>query len=267
MRISFIGAGKAGCSLASYFKKCGEVICGFYSPNTKVKEFDLFDTPDEAARSCELLIISVNDDSISEVWNHLDKSALRGKTVCHLSGSLTSEIFCGADDINICSMHPMLAFSSRDTSFNYIKNAFFTLEGDGNAMNVLSRLLEHCGNSFRIIDSKNKTAYHAAACFVSNFMTAVCAEGFSILKEECGFDDNEILKAMSPLISVNAENICKNGIKKSLTGPVSRGDAGTIKKHINAISGRKLRIYKQLSAVLAEESGHTELLPILSENK
>lgn len=267
MKISFIGAGKAGLSLASYFEKCGEEICGFYSPHTVSDKFKMFDNADMAADAGELVIISVNDDSIANVWNKLDKSKLYDKTVCHLSGSLTSHIFNGDHAVSRCSMHPMLAFSSSDTGFDNIKSAFFTLEGDNDAVETLGNLLKRCGNEYKIINADSKAAYHAAACFVSNFMTAVCAEGFSILKENCGFSDDEILKAMAPLISVNAENICKKGIKNSLTGPVSRGDADTVRKHLKVLSGRKKHIYKILSSVLAEESGHAEILSLMNNDK
>lgn len=265
MRIAFIGAGKAGCSLAGYFRDCGEEVAGFYSPNTRAAGFNMYDSAEKAAEESDLLIISVNDDSISAVWQGLDRAALRGKTVCHLSGSLTSEVFGAHEGVNVCSLHPVLAFSSRETEFKYIKSAFFTLEGDDEAIKLISELVERCGNRYKVIKAESKAAYHAAACFVSNFMTAVCAEGFDILREECGFTDREALMAMSPLIEVNAANICKKGIKPSLTGPVSRGDSGTVTKHLKALAGRKRDIYKLLSSVLAEESGHTELLPLFEE--
>lgn len=265
MKIAFIGAGKAGCSLAEYFKACGEIIVGFYSPNTTVTGFNMYNSADSAAKECELLIISVNDDSIADVWSCLDRSSLKGKTVCHLSGSLTSDILNDHAGVNVCSMHPLLAFSSRQTEFKYIKNAFFTLEGDELATNLTAELLERCGNEYKVIKADSKAAYHAAACFVSNFMTAVCAEGFDILKEECGFTDSEALKAMRPLIEINAANVCRKGVKQSLTGPVSRGDVGTVKKHLKALTGRKQEIYKLLSSVLAEESGHIEIMKLLEE--
>lgn len=266
MKIGFIGAGKAGCSLASYFKSRGEKITGFYSPHNKLDIFKNYKTAEEVAENCELLIISVKDDVISDVWHSLQNKSIRCKTVCHLSGSLTSSVFDSADGISVCSMHPLLAFNSVNTPVEAIGRAYFTLEGDDNAVRVLSDLLERCGNRYKVIKAESKTLYHAAACFVSNFVTAVCAEGFSILEKSCGFTDKEAAEAFGALIEENARNVCKNGIKGSLTGPVSRGDAGTVIKHMHALSGREKEIYKILSEVLAEESGHRELIPIIKED-
>lgn len=267
MKIGFIGAGKAGCSLASYFISMGEEIAGFYSPHNKVNMFRNYSSVEEVADNSELLIVSVKDDAISDVWHDLKNKHIKCKTVCHLSGSLTSSVFDSPGEISVCSMHPLLAFNSVNTPVEAIGRAYFTLEGDDNAVRVLSDLLERCGNRYKVIKAENKTLYHAAACFVSNFVTAVCAEGFSILEKSCGFTDKEAQEAFGALIEENARNVCKNGIKGSLTGPVSRGDAGTVIKHMKALSGREKEIYKMLSEVLAEESGHRELLSVIETEK
>ena len=212
--------------------------------------------------------MTVTDSAIAEVWNGSDKEMFNSsnKILCHCSGSLSSEIFTGADSSRICSVHPMLAFPSKNVPINQIKNTFFTIEGGSTALCTIKQILDKCGNPYREISAQNKVKYHAAACFASNFMTAVCAESFSLM-EQCGFSEEEARLALSPLITGNAENICKRGIQSSLTGPVSRGDALTVTKHVQELDGRKLMIYRLLSSVLAELSGHSEIKNIIFERE
>lgn len=256
--IGFIGAGKAGCSLAYYFRSKGIGVSGFYSRHDPEEDFEFFDSAHGVILKSDIIFITVTDTAIEEVWNGLDKTALKNKIVCHCSGSLTSDIFVGADKDMVCSVHPMLAFNSRRVPLERISRAFFTLEGGKTAVKEISRILDKCENKYRTIDAANKVKYHAAACFASNFAVAVSAEAFSLM-EECGFGADEAREALSPLIMGNACNICKNGIKGALTGPVSRGDAITVKKHLSVLSGRRKEIYKLLSMILARESGHDEL--------
>ena len=256
--IGFIGAGKAGCSLARYFKGRGIGVSGFYSRHAPDEDFEFYDSALELIFKSDIIFITVTDTAIKDVWNGLDKTALENKIVCHCSGSLTSDIFEGADKDKVCSVHPMLAFNSTRVPQERVSRAFFTLEGGKTAVKEISRILDKCENKYKIIDAQDKVKYHAAACFASNFAVAVSAEAFSLM-EECGFAEDEARAAMAPLIMGNAQNICKNGVKGALTGPVARGDGITVKKHLSALEGRRREIYRLLSMVLAEESGHDEL--------
>lgn len=157
----------------------------------------------------------------------------------------------------VCSVHPMLAFAGKNVPTEQISKAYFTLEGGEQALEVIKNVLSICKNPYRIISAQNKVKYHAAACFASNFVVAVCAKAFELMNE-CGFSEDEARSALAPLICENAANICKYGIKNSLTGPVSRGDVVTVSKHIAALDDKSKDIYKMLSSILAELSGHDE---------
>ncbi len=261
--LGFIGAGRVGCSLARYFYDNGVTVAGVYTRGENRSGFSSFCSADELVRSCDTVFITVNDAAIAEVWHGIGADAADGRVICHCSGSAASDIFAGADEELVCSVHPMLAFSSKETSAEQIRRAFFTLEGGSSAVMRMAELLDSCGNEYKIISRDCKPLYHAAACFASNLVTAVCSEALELMRK-CGFSNNEALEALTPLIEENVRNICEKGIKQSLTGPVSRGDAVTVSEHLRALDGRQRDIYIQLSRVLAELSGHTELADLLS---
>lgn len=262
--IGFIGAGRAGCSLARYFRANGESISGFYSRSDVPEDFAAFKSAAELAENSDTVFISVPDSAISSVWKELGADNARGRYVYHISGAESSDVFCGADMKMVCSAHPMLAFSSKNTPPEQIKRAFFTLEGGDDAVREISELLMRCGNRYAVISADVKPLYHASACFASNFVTAVCAEAEKMLCR-CGFSGEDALSALVPLIEGNVENICAKGIRRSLTGPVVRGDVNTVKKHLSVLEGERKDIYRLLSSVLAEISGHNEMLPLLKE--
>lgn len=262
--MGFIGAGRVGCSLARYFFERGITVSGLFGRSGVPEEFRSFKAADEVFLNSDVILVTVTDSAIAEIWNGSDKKAFNNsnKILCHCSGSLSSEIFTGADSRRICSVHPMLAFPGKNVSTEVISTAFFTIEGGDTALKAIRQILDICGNPYREIPPECKVKYHAAACFASNFMTAVCAEAFSLM-QQCGFTEDEARNALAPLILGNAENICKYGIKKALTGPVSRGDALTVNKHLAELDGRLSKVYKLLSAELAEQSGHEEILDIV----
>ena len=252
-----------GCSLARYFSERNVTVSGLFGRSGVPEGFCRFKTIDEVFFSSDVILVTVTDSAIAGIWNGSDKDAFNNsnKILCHCSGSLSSEIFTGADPQRICSVHPMLAFPSKNVPETVISTAFFTIEGGNIALKAVRRILDICGNTYREILPECKVKYHAAACFASNFMTAVCAQAFSLMNQ-CGFSEEEARSALSPLILGNAENICRYGIKPALTGPMSRGDALTVNKHMAELDGRLLEVYKLLSEELAYWSGHEEILEI-----
>lgn len=241
--------------MAKYFKYRSIDISGFYigshSNNTKA-DFKIFGDLQNLINKSDIIFLTVTDRAISGVWSRLENMNIKNKTICHCSGSLSSEIFINADKYNAycCSLHPILPFETPDVSISEISKAYFTIEGNEKAVQNISKLLEICKNPYYIIESKDKAKYHCAACFASNFVVAVCEKAARIMSE-CGFEYDEALKAMTPLILSNVNNICNKGTLGALTGPVERNDTETVKKHLDVLSDKDKALYKDLTKILA----------------
>lgn len=256
IKAGFIGAGKVGCSLSAYFMYCGIDVTGIYARNKQAetdRNLFYFSAADDVVAQSDIIFITVTDSAIAEVWNGLDKTNISGKIICHCSGSLSSDIFNKADcaDAHFCSLHPMQAFNSRQTSFDKLSKTFFTIEGDNAAITALSNILNKCGNSFCCIDKKDKSLYHAAAVFASNYIVANVHKAISLLNQ-CGFSDDDALAALSPMLMGNISAICKNGVVKALTGPIERNDLITIEKHLDCLDNETSLLYKALGLSLIE---------------
>lgn len=237
-------------SLAYYFRSKGIKISGFSSRRNNTEEFTFLSCGEIVSKS-DIIFITVTDTLIPEIWNKIRHMDLTDKIICHCSGSVSSEIFVGANPQMVCSVHPMLAFNSRHTSLKAVSEAFFTVEGGERAIDAVSEILSICGNRFKVITSQNKAKYHAASCFASNFVVSVCYEAEKLLME-CGFEKAEAHRALGTLMRCNMDNIISVGCEKAITGPAVRGDAVTIERHMQTLSDKERQLYQGLTDIIYE---------------
>ncbi len=291
MRIGFIGAGKVGFTLGKYItEKLDKInsvysddfcVTGYFSKNPEsAKEAAQFtDTKaynnlGSITDSSDVLMLTVPDGEILEVWESLKSFDLKDMIICHCSGAMTSQIFSGVTKAGAFgySIHPMYAISSKTKSYKEIDNAFFTVEGDEKWLLGIKGFINLCGNECVIISSDNKVKYHAASVFASNLVTGLFNQSVKLLTD-CGFSENEARKAIIPLFSGNADGVAKNGAVKALTGPVERNDIYTVKKHLQVLMGDEKEIYAALSKQLVgiakkkhPDRSYEEMLDILNED-
>lgn len=193
------------------------------------------------------------------------------------------------------SIHPLLAVSSRYDSYQEFSNALFTIESlylpaqsedaeqemdkpahvqeslhPGTTMHKakhaaymrtgaahlqdLQSLLESTGLTVQMLMPKQKLLYHSAAVMASNLMVGLIHDAEMILKS-VGFSSGNAHLALSPLLSLNAENIAKKGCIGALTGPIERNDVETVQselEELKALDADTAEIYRLLSKQVVE---------------
>lgn len=280
--IGFIGAGKAGVTLGSYFLSKGLEISGYFSRTmdsalfaARITGSSAFSSLKELIEHSDILIISTPDDVLPGLWSKLRKLELTGRIVVHLSGSLSSDIFegIGQKGASGYSVHPMFAFSGRDGSFDGLQDAFFTLEGPDERMEEVRELFHTTGNRTLVIETEHKTRYHASNVMVSNLVIALISSGCGSF-EKCGIAEADPLEALLPLIRFNIENISAKGLAGALTGPAERNDVNTVRKHLDVLDEEEKALYILLTkklATLARKKNpgrdYTSLLALLEDNR
>lgn len=256
VKTGLIGAGRVGCSLGKYLAEKGKTVTGFYSKSfesaTEAAEFTSTDSlsvmafhdMEELVALSDTLIITTPDDEIGKVWDRMKEMSIDGRIICHVSGSLSSDVFTGIDKKQAygASIHPLLAFRDKYSSYEQLHNGFFTLEGDDTALRSMETLLQELGNPYRVIERKAKAAYHCAASILSNDVLALLEVGYGLL-QECGFTEKEARESTASLIRGNVENVLENGTLSSMTGPIVRGDVSTVEKHLQVLKGEEREIY------------------------
>ncbi len=262
MRIGFVGAGKVGFSLGKYFTERNLCVSGYCSQNSKsAKEAAKFtgtkyyETLKEITEDSDTLFLTVNDGAISGVYSEIAMLEISGKMICHCSGAMSSEVFDGIREKGAFgySVHPIYAFNHKLKSYQGLSQVYFTIEGALEHLEDMVNLFRQIGNKAEVISKEEKVRYHLAAVFASNLVEGLYDYASDLL-ESCGLSREFSKKALLPLFLGNAKAIGDYGVEKALTGPVERGDAETVEKHLNASDGDEREIYTLLSQKLVEIS-------------
>lgn len=243
MKIGFIGAGKVGFSLGKYFTVNGLTLSGYYSrcisSAKAAADFTnscCYENLEAIVKDSDALFLTVPDNCINDIYSQIIVTSVKGKLICHCSGALSArDAFPDIDKSGAFgySIHPLFPVSDKYSSYEGLSDAFFTIEGCSEHLELWKYIFNRIGNRVLFIDKKYKNKYHTAAAMASNQIIAVISESADLL-EQCGFSGNDALMALKPLIVNNIENIFNNGIIRSLTGPVERSDISTVKKNINS---------------------------------
>ncbi len=258
MQIGIIGAGRVGCSMGKYLVGHGADVLGYYDTNDRAAEeaaqftgTERYDTLAELVSASKLIFITTPDGIILSVWEQIRHLPLAQKIICHCSGALSSDSFSGIEDTRAAclSIHPMLPFSNRFSSYEQLEKAFFTVEGDSSAIQVVSAMFEGFGNRVCSIRAEDKPRYHAAASILSNQVVAVLDCGYALL-EQCGFSREEAIAATATLVRQNVNNVIENGCVSALTGPIERDDLGTVQKHLACLNEEDAQMYCTLGTKL-----------------
>lgn len=259
MKVGFIGAGKVGTAIGCYFFIKGINVAGYFSRSmssavqaSKLTQSMVYTSLDELAKVVDIIFVSVPDDTIKAVAQALSLLPVdwNTKVVIHLSGALTSDVLwpLAHKGATVSSLHPMLSFGDIDTAVGGLRSTHFTLEGKGILLGIIEELMNECGNLWTFISTENKVLYHAAACIMSNYLVTLLDTGLDIL-QTAGFEREEAIQLARPLVQMTVDNVMHLGTERALTGPISRGDLGTLEKHIDKLkiySNNWLEIYKIL---------------------
>ena len=258
MKIGIIGAGRVGCSIGKYLRTKDIELAGYYDVDSaaakEAAEFtrtESFDSLKQLADQSQIIFITTPDSFIIPVWEQLKELSLTNQIICHCSGALSSDSFSGAKEagVSCCSVHPMLPFSNKFSSYQQLEHAFFTVEGHPYAVEIITDLLTSYGNEVCQIDGKAKPKYHAAASILSNQVIAVLDMGYRLLKD-CGFSREKAIAATAALVRQNIENVISQGCVHALTGPIERGDVSTVEKHLQVLNPEDAALYRMLGTRL-----------------
>lgn len=280
MKTGFIGAGRVGCSIGKYFTEAGIPIVGYYDTSaesaasaaafTASRSFSAL--PDLVSQ-CSLLFLTTPDSMITHTWEEVRTLSIAGKIICHCSGALPADALTGIEQTGAfgCSVHPLLAFSDRFSSYEQLHNAFFTIEGQEPAVQSVSELLTGLGNTVCRIPGDCKAKYHAAASILSNQVIAVLDTGYRLL-EACGFTREEARNATKELVRQNIAHVLEKDCYDALTGPIERGDIQTVQKHLACLNEEDQKMYQILGFKLVQiakqknpAQDYTALLHLLND--
>jgi predicted short-subunit dehydrogenase-like oxidoreductase (DUF2520 family) len=242
---AIIGAGMVGTAIGYLLKKAGYEIVAIADKSAAALRRAQSYTggkacrkPQEVLREADCILITTPDDIILSVCKDIARSPLiKGKYIFHMSGAGGLDLLDPARKAGaaVASIHPLQSFSSIDNAIQNIPSSYFGITADAKAKTQAETIVLALGGKPIYISSQQKSLYHAAACVASNYLVSLLNVVESIY-QSIGINENDAKKAYLPLIYGSLKNIELSGSVQALTGPIARGDSGTIQKHVDAIN-------------------------------
>ncbi len=237
MKVFILGAGHVGTALSIIFKRVGLDVFIASRHLESVRKaakvsYGKVCMPEEVV-GADIVFLTVPDSEIVNAAERIKKFLSEKQIVVHTSGAFSSDII-GFLPSHVASLHPLKSFADPVSSANSIEGTLFTFEGDSRAKSVLEDLVKKIGGKFVEIDRENKILYHLAAVLTANYTVSLVNVSVNILRS-IGFSEKNAEFALANLLNGVVRNIKNKGVVASLTGPIERGDAETIKEHLKAI--------------------------------
>ncbi|HKQ69416.1 MAG TPA: Rossmann-like and DUF2520 domain-containing protein [Polyangiaceae bacterium] len=243
LSVFVLGAGKVGTSLTRALRSRGaRVTLRAHRKGLPAKGID-----------ADLLILAVRDGQLEALVEELavGRAVGRSTAVVHCAGALGPEPLerLRGVALGVAQMHPMISFAS-PRSLPTLAGGQLHVEGDPAAARAARKVARLLGMTARTIPNLDKVAYHAAAGLVANGAAALAAAGQRLLVLG-GVRADIATDMLGPLLRSVADNVERLGLPYALTGPVRRGDAKGVARHLDVIAERApelLPLYRALVA-------------------
>jgi predicted short-subunit dehydrogenase-like oxidoreductase (DUF2520 family) len=189
-----------------------------------------------ALRPARVWMLAVGDDQIEPVCAQLAKAGLlAGAVVFHCSGAKSSAALC-SDGAATASVHPVRSFADPQAVADAFDGTFCGIEGEAEALTLLTPAFEAIGARLVPIDAAAKTVYHAASVFASNYLTTVMDAALRAY-QAAGIPPDVARALAAPLATETLANILRLGPEAALSGPIARGDMATVARQQQAVTG------------------------------
>lgn len=244
LKLGFIGAGTVGTALATRLSQQGYPVVAVSSRSkTSAQRLAeavggclILDAQGVADRA-ELVFITTPDDAIAQVASSVRWH--KGQDVVHCSGADSAAILEPAQKLGAETgvFHPLQTFASIKQAIENIPGSTFAIEASEPLLSTLKEMATALGGHFIELKASDKVLYHTAAVFACNYLVTLVKLATDLWQS---FDvpQGQAVRALLPLLRGTIHNIETIGIPQCLTGPIARGDVGTIKKHLDALRQR-----------------------------
>ena len=240
--IGIVGAGAVGTALGVALSRAGWRIHAVASRSRERRDrfqalvpgVRAFDQAPPLVEEVELIVLAVPDDAIPAVAGSIHMYS--GQAMVHTSGLIGAEALASAmaAGTQVGSFHPLVAFADLERAVAALHGATIAIEGDDQLLDLLARMAEAVGGVPVRLAPGAKPAYHAAAVLAAGGFDALL-DAIAELGRVAGLDEAGSLAIYGPLIEQTLGNARTLGIAAALTGPMTRGDRGTVTSHLAAL--------------------------------
>ncbi|MGH8828307.1 MAG: Rossmann-like and DUF2520 domain-containing protein [Jiangellaceae bacterium] len=240
--VGVVGTGRVGGVQGAALARAGHhVVAGYGVSMTSRVRADallpgvpLVDVA-EVFRRADLVLLAVPDDALPALIEGLAATGTvrPGQFVVHTSGRYGIGILDPATEAGALplALHPAMTFTGTSVDLQRLGGATFGVTAPAPLWPVAEALVVEMGAEPVRVEEDQRGLYHAALAHGANHLVTLVNDAMDLLRA-AGVSDPD--RSLAPLLSAALDNVLRSG-DEALTGPVARGDAGTVAQHLSEI--------------------------------
>ncbi|GAA2720400.1 Rossmann-like and DUF2520 domain-containing protein [Actinocorallia aurantiaca] len=240
LKVGVVGAGRVGAVLAAALARAGHRVVAASAVSSRLRAEELlpgvpFLAPQEVVAAADLVLLTVPDDALAELAEGMVAAGVgvQGKLFAHASGRHGTAVLAplAREGGLPLALHPVMTFTGRTGDLERLSGISFGVTAPGPLRPVAEALVVEMGAEPVWIEEEHRTTYHAALALGANHLVTLVVESCGLLSAAGVAEPGRML---GPLLGAALDNALRLG-GQGLTGPVARGDAGTVSDHLAAL--------------------------------
>lgn len=264
LRVGVVGAGRVGAVIGAALARAGHTVVGASGvSDASVTRIDALlpgverMDPQDVVRASELVLLTVPDDAIADLATGLSAvGAWRpGQLALHCSGRHGLDVLAGAQAAGVVPIaaHPAMTFTGTSIDLDRLAGATMAVTAPGAMVPIAQALVVEMGGEPLVLDDAARPMYHAALVHGANHVVTLVTQASALLAS-AGVEDPAAV--LGPLVHASIEGALSEapGAVATLTGPVVRGDAGTVAAHVASLAHKPeaLHAYRAMARATAD---------------
>ncbi|MER6250098.1 MULTISPECIES: Rossmann-like and DUF2520 domain-containing protein [Streptomyces] len=242
LAVGVVGAGRVGPALACALQQAGHrpvAVSGVSDSSVRRAARMLPDVPlvppAQVLELADLVLLTVPDDALPSLVEGLaETGAVRpGQLLVHTSGRYGTSVLDPARRAGALplALHPAMTFTGTEVDVQRLAGCSFGVTAPEELRLAAEALVIEMGGEPEWIAEENRPLYHAALALGANHLVTLVAQSMELLAK-AGVEHPD--RMLGPLLGAALDNALRSG-DAALTGPVARGDAGTVAAHVSEL--------------------------------
>ena len=259
LRVGVVGAGRVGSVLGAALRRAGhDIVAVSAVSDASLERADRLlphvpvRTPDEVVRQATLVLLAVPDDALPALVSGLAEVGAfqTGQLVAHVSGRHGLAVLEPARGTLPLALHPVLPFTGSDVDLARLTGASFGVTAPEVLRPIAEALVVEMGGEPVWVLDELRPLWHAALAHGANHLVTLVASAADLLRQAGAENPGQVL---APLLGAALDGALRSG-DAALTGPVSRGDAGTVAAHLAVLPAEVRPAYLALARLTADRA-------------
>jgi predicted short-subunit dehydrogenase-like oxidoreductase (DUF2520 family) len=242
LAVGVVGAGRVGAVLGAALARAGHsvVAASAVSDASRRRAEELLPgvplaDPPDVVKAADLVLLTVPDDVLPQLVDGLAGTGVvrAGQILIHTSGRYGIAVLepaTGRGSLPL-ALHPVMTFTGTPVDLQRLAGCSFGVTAPPRLRPMAEALVLECGGEPEWIEEERRPLYHAALAIGANHLVTLVAQGADLLSRAGVEHPNRML---GPLLGAALDNALRYG-DHGLTGPVARGDAGTVAAHLREL--------------------------------